>query len=646
MRVQPYRVQGWLAILGTFSLLLGLYSRTLLPGLVGGDAGELQYAGPLLALTHPQGQPLYLSISYLWSHLFTIGSYAWRMNLLAAVWGAGTCALVTAMTFRLYRLPWVALASGITLGLGATLWGQSVIADKYAFSAFCVALVTGLTLIWIDQRHLPKGYYWLYAMAIAFGLGLMHHRSIYMLAPGMAIVVLWHYRKTLLQHGHILLITGALALIPPLIVYSLFLPWVRSRQLSPLMWQPTVPEEWVYWWLEWYVITGEALVFDNTQAISNQLSIYLETLYHDYSWAVIAIAFIGMIVLIRHVPLSFVFLATSFALAGGFAANFRGNERQFTYYLPSFVILSYGYATGLTALWTVVKSRLSPSWHKIFMSIGILGIGVICLYQGSYAYPIRWNQAVSGDTLDIWRQTLKSGTMAERLTDGFKNVPENAVVVGDWEQITPLWYLQQVEGYRPDVELKYPITQWVQYQEEKRPICLARHLAINQEWHPTNVGALVCLQETPLLTIPQDLQLTQLILNLPQQPSQLELIGYQLATESAKPGQHLPLLLTWQSLNEDLPDYSISLRLIDPQGQVVFSNDMGAPVIGMYPTSRWVKNEIVQDYHEISIPSSAIPGEYQWALVVYRALEDGTFLQLQAPDGTSEIKVGTLTVLP
>ena len=119
-----------------FGLTLVIYLRTLLPGAVGGDAGELQYAGPLLALIHPTGQPLYGLLGFLWSKIIPFGSVAWRMNLLAAVCGAATCAVVAWMLQRLYGRPLIAVAGGLTLGLGATLWSQAVIADKYAFSAF------------------------------------------------------------------------------------------------------------------------------------------------------------------------------------------------------------------------------------------------------------------------------------------------------------------------------------------------------------------------------------------------------------------------------------------------------------------------------------------------------------------------------
>jgi hypothetical protein len=81
----------WPYPLIVFILLFGVYWRTLLPGTVGGDAGEMQYAGPLLALVHPTGQPLYVLIGKLWSVLIPIGTVAYRMNLLAAFCAAVGC---------------------------------------------------------------------------------------------------------------------------------------------------------------------------------------------------------------------------------------------------------------------------------------------------------------------------------------------------------------------------------------------------------------------------------------------------------------------------------------------------------------------------------------------------------------------------
>src|SRR5690349_24934267 len=106
-----------------FGIMFSVYIRTLMPGTVGGDAGELQYAGPLLSLVHPTGQPLYVTLGYLWSHIIPFGSMAWRMNLLAAFSAAAGCAALTWFFARTYGNRIVAMAAGLTLGFGGAIWG-------------------------------------------------------------------------------------------------------------------------------------------------------------------------------------------------------------------------------------------------------------------------------------------------------------------------------------------------------------------------------------------------------------------------------------------------------------------------------------------------------------------------------------------
>jgi hypothetical protein len=104
--------------LAVFVIMLAVYVRTLMPGTVGGDAGELQYAGPLLALVHPTGQPLYVLLGKLWTALVPIGTAAYRMNLLAAVSAAGACATLAWMIGAVYRAPWIGLGCRAGDGIG------------------------------------------------------------------------------------------------------------------------------------------------------------------------------------------------------------------------------------------------------------------------------------------------------------------------------------------------------------------------------------------------------------------------------------------------------------------------------------------------------------------------------------------------
>ena len=639
----PY--SAW-STLFVFVVTLVSYVRTLLPGVVGGDAGELQYAGPLLALVHPTGQPLYVALGFFWSHLVSIGTVAFRMNLLAAVCAAAACALLTWMINQIYGTPLVALAGGLTLGLGATFWGQAVLADKYALSAFFAVLVTGLALHWDATRLHVNSDRRLYFLSFAFGVSLLHHRSIFLFAPGLGLMILMREHVALWRNWRRTAICLILLLVPSLIVYPLFLPWVQSRHLSPLLWQPTTVPDWVDWWLERHVISDEVLNFGASASFAGRIGIYWQTMLLDYTPLVVFTAALGFVVLARRSVTGLAFLFSTFILVGGLAANFRGNERQFTYYLPSFVILIYAYAEGLNAIWHAVRSQFRP-WSRRLAVAGSIGLAIVlCVpaLQFYQTYPLRRIEAVVGNPLDIWRQTLKTGNMGERLAAGMNDLPPNAIVIGDWEQLSVLWYTQHIEHRRPDLTLLYPIDRLADYASSTKEVVLARHLPVGTEWHPTNIGALVHLQRQPGYAASERLIPVGTALYTENDQPRLELVGYVTDGDVYAAGRYVPLLLSWRALVDIPEDYSLSLHILDENWQQIWSQDISAPVLGMYPTSRWVKDEMVQDYHELTIPREMPLGRYLWTILVYRQSTEGGFVQLRDAQGNVEIFGGGFQV--
>ncbi|MFN8372235.1 MAG: DUF2723 domain-containing protein [Anaerolineae bacterium] len=683
-----------------FFITFAAYVRTLMPGTVGGDAGELQYAGPLLALVHPTGQPLYVTLGYLWSHIVPFGSMAWRMNLLSAFSAALGCAALTWFFARAYGNRFVATTTGLTLGFGAALWGQAVLADKYGFNVLLTSLLVGLTLWWGHERHSsltprpsslpasgerekialpPHHNRLLYVLSLTFGICLLHHRSLALFALMIGVMVVYYERAELWRSWRRTLICAALVLLPALVVYPLFLPLVRAREMSPLLWQPTTASDWLDWLLERHVLTNEALVFDNLSNIASQLQIYLQTVTNDYTLAVVPIALIGFVALLRREFVNGLFLLVSYLLQAFLSANWRGNDRQFTYYLPSFVVLIYAYGYGLYALWNFANrpvtmmgmtrgdentdltakaqraqrgiSRAAAALRTTKFArirwgteivVYVLAVGIVII-QFASTYPQRRADATYGEPLDLWRETLKTGDQGARLTAGMSDVPENAVIAADWEQITMLWYEQRVEGLRPDVTLVYPIERYSEFAD--RPLCLSRILPVDPQWHLTNVGALVCLNSEPVMTVPSNITPLDATLYTPDGDEQLTLSGYRLDSAVMEAGTHVPLLLTWRAAQRMDADYSISLRILDETWQQVLpSADIAAPVMGMYPTSRWTAGEVVQDYHELDIPPELPAGRYLWTLVIYRQQLDGTFVQLQDAQGNVNILGGTFEV--
>ena len=83
----PARILDGLVAALAGVLALGVYVRSLAPGLLWGDSAEFQMAAWLGGFAHPTGYPLYLMLGWLWTHLVPLRDPAFRMNLFSAVLG-------------------------------------------------------------------------------------------------------------------------------------------------------------------------------------------------------------------------------------------------------------------------------------------------------------------------------------------------------------------------------------------------------------------------------------------------------------------------------------------------------------------------------------------------------------------------------
>ncbi len=637
-RLSKLFLAPWLWAFILLSALLAVYIQTLMPGTVGGDAGELQYAGPILALTHPTGLPLYIFVGHLWAEAVTVGTVAYRMNLLAAVSGALGSAILLWMVYRLYNRWLIAITAGLTCGLGATFWGQAVLPDKYAFNTIFVAAVVGLALWWAQDHHKPHANRLLYLLSAIYGISLLHHRTMLLFAFGLGFLVLYHERAAVWQNKRRTLICLALVTLPALITYPLFLPWIQSRELAPSEWQPTTVGQWI----EWLMDRHEAKEAFVVPGVAQQLENYSTIMLNDYTIIVVGIAILGAISLARRDLGAGFLLIFTYALQGGLAANWRDNDRPFTYFLPSFILLVYAYAHGLAVIWLWAEQRLkdfSPRWKLAVPSSLALLTVVVAVSQWSYAYPLRQHDADYGQPLGIWRTTLKTGDMGERLASGMADLPPNTVLLTEWEPSTILWYYQQVEGLRPDLTIKYPVERYLPlYEDTARPLCVSHHVRVNEIseriYHPTAYDALICLQSQPAIInsldeLPARVVRVGKALSTPDGTPQLMLAGYWMDETTYQQASYQPLVLSWQALADLEDDYSLSVRIYREDWTEIWHTDIQHPVSGMYPTSQWIQNEVVHDYHELAIPPDMPVGNYFWAVIVYRRLPDGTLQNLR-----------------
>ena len=121
----------------------------------------------------------------------------------------------------------------------------------------------------------------------------------------------------------------------------------------------------------------------------------------------------------------------------------------------------------------------------------------------------------------------------------------------------------------------------------------------------------------------------------------IRLIGY-----DAQAGQgHVTLELFWQTLQDALPNYSVSVRLKDRAGHY-WARQEGEWIAGLLPTSQSAPRYVVRDPRTLPLPAGMPEGRYTLELYVYNPVS-GEDLALVDPDGTVPafgLEAGTLFV--
>jgi len=130
----------------------------------------------------------------------------------------------------------------------------------------------------------------------------------------------------------------------------------------------------------------------------------------------------------------------------------------------------------------------------------------------------------------------------------------------------------------------------------------------------------------------------------------LRLLGYRLEAngqpvkETLQPGQNLCVDLLWQgqqTLAKE-EDYTVFVHLVDAKGQRWAQHD-GQPLDGLYPTYRWMKEEMVRDRHCLPVPEGLPEGRYVLRVGLYTL---ATGKRLALAHGTDDLPLAALFVGP
>jgi len=99
---------------------------------------------------------------------------------------------------------------------------------------------------------------------------------------------------------------------------------------------------------------------------------------------------------------------------------------------------------------------------------------------------------------------------------------------------------------------------------------------------------------------------------------QVQLLGYDLPSERARPGDRISLTLYWQSLKQMDISYTVFVHILDSEGHMVGQWD-SIPQSGQLPTTTWVPGEVLVDSYEIPVAPEAGPGSCTIEVGMYDA---------------------------
>jgi hypothetical protein len=589
---------------------LALYGRTLAPGLQPADAGEFQIVAATLGIAHPPGYPLYSMVGWLFTRL-PLADPALRLNLFAAVCAAASVGVVSRAVGKATGSGCAALAAGACLAVTPTFWAQGTFANIRSLTALFVALGLAQALRWERTRRTGD----LTLLGLALGLGIGHHSSLLLLLPAYAAFVLLSEPRLIARPR---LWAGMLGAALASLAVIAYLP-LRSR-MSPAF-APALVNSWGD--LASHVLAlgfrGDMLRYTAWDELLRRAGALAQILRLEHGALLLALATVALVACLARRTRIVVLIGGIWLLNVLSAITYRAPQTV-EYLIPAYIALAIMLGIGLAKAAPAGWPR-AALWATLALAIAGLG-------QASWPSM----EALHHD--DRTRQEAESLLAA---------APDGALVLSGWHQATPLWYLQLVEGLRPDVTVTYVYPEgatpnaevWQRRIHEAAP---ARAVAVTNRFHafddaglllePLGSGWLVRKELLPAATSAMPVAIFG---------DQLAFQSQGIASTSLEPGDALSVEIDLLAIAPVDADYTLFLQLIGPTG-VVGQDDRCLPTMQLNPGER------LRARLEPTLLVHCAPGDYSLIAGLYKAGAAG--IQRLQTAGGDTFTLGVVTVQP
>jgi hypothetical protein len=453
VRIQrPVQISDALTQLSPLLVFVGsfvVYTLTVAPTVFGYDSAEYSAAAYNLGVPHPTGYPLYLLLGKLFTYL-PFGDVAYRLNLMSAFFASATVTVMYLLAFLVSRGVMVSVGIAGFLAFSYYFWFSSVMAEVYSLHAFLNAITIYLLLLW----NRGGGNKLLYGAGLIWGLSFGNHMTTALLGPSFAFLVvqgLWEKRIKWPQ-----LFPLAICIVLPLSIY-VYLP---LRYLAG-----AVPYALGYYNDQGIFIRTDTTTFEGIWAALtarqfrpfflayqgsdyvNQLGQVMFWIYTNFLGAGLILGVLGLIRNFMVDKPRLIFLSLIFIANMLFFASYGAPDKAFMY-LTGYVVWSIWMVEGMYYVLSAIESSLPQEWQGKFASV-----------LGQSVKPVRWETlSLLLAIIALWANfsyiDLSSSTIVrDRYPQMMNSLEPNSLVLAWWSDSAPMYYFQQVENIRRDVQI-------------------------------------------------------------------------------------------------------------------------------------------------------------------------------------------------
>ncbi|MGD2144500.1 MAG: DUF2723 domain-containing protein, partial [Anaerolineae bacterium] len=483
--------------------------------------------------------------------------------------------------------------TALAFACSRTFWSQAVIAEVYTLHNLLVAVTLWLLMSQPGQggrRKRGQARRW-QAIFLLLGLSLTNHLTTALLVPAVALMLLWE-RPRLGVRGWLL--GGGLLLLG------------LSPYLFVLLRWPALNEgEWMT--LRDFVTYISGGQFHGALRLygwrdPTRWQIVGRLLRQPFGWVGLGLGALGVVDLWRGRRRALTVTALTFLAFLVYALDYYVADVS-VFLLPAHLILAAWMGAGAASLtrWLCSCSWATPEvWRA----------GVVVLFS---LVPLT----------RIWVNLPDVDRSRERGREAWgryvlsRPLPKRSAILVDTKKFAPLYYLQQVEGVRPDLDIVLLGSEELYQRELRRrldqgqTVYLARFLPHLEGLHLRSVGPLAEVRKEVAVGDPSPSS------GLASFGERIRLLEARVTEDPlGRPLYHLTL--SWRAQRAVGEDLVVRLRLVDARGEVRWASDGARPVNGLYPSTAWLVDVIISDYYEVPIMPWVVPGTY--------SLEMGLFL--------------------